>query len=223
MIPKSRFKFNTSQKNNSAISLTDAAELAAEKRLAPDSTRQSAESSVATTPLNVMTPASEGDSKDTLGELPSFSKNYNQEMTQAPGGPIRKPSFSQSTNVNISGHDGLHIILPSSASRATSSGSITHLKKCIVDMSVPTAHGAPFAGLALKNIKHSLIIAGHVAGAAHITTVENSIIVVAARQVRMHDCKNVDVYLHCASRPIIEGCNNVRFAPIPSCYVSYFL
>jgi hypothetical protein len=87
-------------------------------------------------------------------------------------------------------------------------------------MSVPTANNAPFAGLALKNIKGSLIIAGHVAGAAHITGVENSIIVVASRQVRMHDCKNVDIYLHCTSRPIIEDCHNVRFSPIPKCYVS---
>jgi hypothetical protein len=88
-------------------------------------------------------------------------------------------------------------------------------------MSVPTANNAPFAGLMLKNIKGSLIIAGHVAGAAHITGVENSIIVVASRQVRMHDCQNVDVYLHCASRPIIEDCSNIRFSPIPQCYVSH--
>ena len=174
---------------------------------------------MATTPANLRTPPSERDSKDTVGDLPSFPKNYNEEMTRAIG-PIRKPSFSQATNVNISGHTGLHIILPSSASRATASGSLTRLDRCIVDMSVPTAHGAPFAGLALKNIKESLIIAGHVAGAAHITAVENSIIVVASRQVRMHDCKNVDIYLHCASRPIIEDCHNIRFSPIPECHVS---
>lgn len=142
-------------------------------------------------------------------------------MTKAPAGPIRKPSFSQATNVNISGHSRLHIILPSSASRATASGSLTNLSGCIVDMSVPTANGAPFAGLALQNIKNSLIIAGHVAGAAHITGVQDSVIVVASRQVRMHDCKNVDIYLHCASRPIIEACSNVRFSPIPECYVSH--
>jgi len=85
---------------------------------------------------------------------------------------------------------------------------------------VPTANGAPFAGLALKNIKNSLIVAGQVAGAAHITGVENSVIAVAARQVRMHDCKNVDIYLQCSSRPIIEDCSNIRFAPIPECYTT---
>ncbi|KAH8791530.1 tubulin-specific chaperone-like protein c [Hyaloscypha finlandica] len=221
--PRSRFKFKTTQKNSSAVSINDAAELAAKQRLEPPSisgTGSSNESSMATTPASLMSPPNEIDAKDTLGDLPSFPKNYNEEMTRGSAGPIRKPSFSQATNVNISGHNGLHIILPSSASRATSSGSLTKLNRCIVDMSVPTANNAPFAGLMLKNIKGSLIIAGHVAGAAHITGVENSIIVVASRQVRMHDCQNVDVYLHCASRPIIEDCSNVRFSPIPQCYVT---
>ena len=157
---------------------------------------------------------------DTLGELPSFPKNYNEEMARAPRGPIRSPSFSQASNVSISDHTGLHIILPSSASHATSSGSLTNLKKCIVDMSVPTTNGAAFAGLMLQNIKNSLVVAGQVAGAAHITAVEDSVIAVTARQVRMHECKNVDVYLMCSSRPIIEDCRSVRFAPLPECYVS---
>lgn len=221
--PKARFQFKTTHKNNSAISINDAAELAAEQRLKPPGLgagfSSSTESSLPTTPANLITPPSEAEAKDTVGGLPSFPKNYNEEMSRGFAGPIRKPSFSQATNVNISGHTGLHIILPSSASRATSSGSLTKLNRCIVDMSVPTANGAAFAGLALKNIKNSLINSGHVAGAAHITGVEDSIIVVASRQVRMHDCKNVDIYLHCASRPIIEDCSNVRFSPIPACYM----
>ncbi|OWO97966.1 tubulin-specific chaperone c [Marssonina coronariae] len=221
-MPRKRFQFKTMRKNSSAISLNDAAELAREKRLnTPGSGHgllSSNESSVATTPANLNTPPSERISKDVPGELPSFPKNYNDEMNRPSAGPVRKPSFSQAINVNITGHTGLHIILPSSASRATSSGSLSNLDRCIVDMSVPTASNAPFAGLALKNIKQSLIIAGRVAGAAHLTGVENSIIVVASRQVRIHDCKNVDIYLYSASRPIIENCSKVRFSPIPQCY-----
>lgn len=170
-----------------------------------------------TTPAHLLTPP-----VDTVGDLPTGfpPRNYNEEMTKITGGSIRKPSFSQAKSISISEHNGLHIILPSSASHATSSGSLTKLKRCIVDMSVPSATGAAFAGLALKNIDQSLIVAGHVAGAVHMTAVENSVIVVASRQVRIHECKNVDIYLHCASRPIIENCNNIRFAPIPDCYVS---
>ncbi|KAI9052487.1 hypothetical protein LZ554_003831 [Drepanopeziza brunnea f. sp. 'monogermtubi'] len=219
--PKKRFQFKTTQKNSSANPLSDAAELAKEQGLkAPVSGQSflsSNESSMATTPALFNTPPGETNSKDTLSDLPSFSKNYNEEMDR-PGARVRKPSFTQAPSVNITGHNGLHIILPSSASRATSSGSITKLNRCIVDMSVPTTNGAPFAGLALQDIQQSLIIAGHVAGAVHITGVKNSIIVVAARQVRMHECRDVDIYLHCASRPIIEYCSNVRFSPIPECY-----
>ncbi|KAB8293204.1 hypothetical protein EYC80_007544 [Monilinia laxa] len=215
--PRTKFRFTSASKNSSVVSINDAAQLAQQSLGATNlksSLLSSTESSMATTPANVMTPPGEDSARDTVGDLPSFPKNYNTEMANAPG-PIRKPSFSEASTINITGHNGLHIILPSSASRATSSGAITKLNRCIVDMSIPTANGAPFAGLALKNIKHSLVIAGHVAGAAHITGIEDSIIVVASRQVRMHECKNVDIYLHCASRPIIEDCSNVRFAPIP--------
>jgi hypothetical protein len=153
-----------------------------------------------------------------LGALPSF-KNYNEEMARPTAKGIRKPSFSNAKNIAITGHTGLHIILPSTASHATSSGSLTDLKGCVVDMSVPTARGAPFAGLAVKNIDKSLIIAGHVDGPAHITGVRDSVVVVAARQVRIHECKNVDIYLYCTSHPIIEDCSGMRFAPLPACYV----
>jgi hypothetical protein len=34
----------------------------------------------------------------------------------------------------------------------------------------------------------------------------------------MHASKNVTVYLHCSSRPIIEDCEGVRFAPLPEIF-----
>ncbi|KAI0905126.1 tubulin binding cofactor C-domain-containing protein [Ustulina deusta] len=148
------------------------------------------------------------------------SKNYNEELSHSNVRGVRKPSFSTAKNIAISDHTGLHIMLPATASRATSSGSLTNLTRCIVDMIVLTSTGAPFAGLVLKDIKHSLIVVGHVAGPAHITGIEHSIVVVAARQVRMHDCRNVHVYLHCTSHPIIEDCSRVAFAPLPSYYAN---
>ncbi|KAI0190629.1 tubulin binding cofactor C [Xylaria flabelliformis] len=169
------------------------------------------------------TPAPDAKTQDDVGTLPSIAgqKNYNEELARSENVQgVRKPSFSTAKNIAISGHTGLHIMLPSTASRATSSGSLTNLERCIVDMTIPTSSGAPFAGLTLKNIRHSLIIAGHVAGPAHITGIEDSIIVVAARQVRIHECKNVHVYLHCTSHPIIEDCSKMAFAPLPTFYVN---
>lgn len=173
---------------------------------------------MATTPFHLRTPPAE---TDTVSALPTFhkGKDYDLEMSRQSGVGVRKPSFSEANNIKISGHEGLHIILPSSASRATSGGIVSNITRCVVDMSVPTTNGAPFAGLTLKSIKASLIVAGQVAGAAHITGVENSVLVISSRQVRMHECKNVDLYLMCSSRPIIEDCEAVRFTPIPAHYM----
>ncbi|KAK8123322.1 hypothetical protein PG999_003240 [Apiospora kogelbergensis] len=163
--------------------------------------------------------------RDTVSSLPhgEATKDYNKEMAQGsdanPG--IRKPSFSSARTITIYEHTGLHIILPSSASRATASGSLADLDSCVVDMTVPTSSlssGVPFAGLAIKNVRRSLLVCGTVAGPVHITGVRDSIIVVAARQVRIHECENVDLYLHCGSHPIIEDCSGMRFAPIPTAY-----
>ncbi|KAI1339749.1 tubulin binding cofactor C [Xylariaceae sp. FL0016] len=162
----------------------------------------------------------DAETRDSIGTLPSFSKNYNEELSRPESKGVRKPSFSTAKNIAIYDQKGLHIMLPSTASRATSSGSLTNLQRCIVDMTIPTSTGAPFAGLALKNIQQSLIIAGHVAGPAHITGVTDSVVVVAARQVRIHECNNVQVYLHCGSHPIIEDCSGMRFAPLPAPYAT---
>ena len=163
------------------------------------------------------------ESEDTVGALPSEEgKNYNAEMAKPSKSSLRKPSFSMAKQIGISGQQNLHIILPVSAARATAAGSLTDMSECIVDMSIPTStsSGTPFPGLTLKNIKGSLIIAGRVSGPVHITNVKDSTLVIVSRQVRIHDCKNVDLYLHCASHPIIEDCSGMRFSPLPQCYVS---
>ena len=49
---------------------------------------------------------------------------------------------------------------------------------------------------------------------------EGCVLVVSGRQVRLHDCKNSTVYLRCNSRPIIEDCTGIKFAPLPAVYVS---
>ncbi|KAI1159230.1 tubulin binding cofactor C-domain-containing protein [Nemania serpens] len=211
--PKSRFQF----KSRNTTTATNAAQSQDPRRQRPWGSDGSQDTEDASRSV------ADAETRDTVGTLPSFpgAKDYNEELARPTNQRgVRKPSFSSAKNIAISKHTGLHIILPLTASRATSSGSLTDLSRCIVDMAVPTSTGAPFAGLALKNIKHSLIIAGQVAGPAHITGVEDSVIVVAARQVRMHDCKNVRVYLHCASHPIIEDCSQVAFAPLPAFYTS---
>nr|OQO31715.1 hypothetical protein B0A51_01063 [Rachicladosporium sp. CCFEE 5018] len=216
-IPKQKFSFRsstfTTRKNESAISLNDAAKRAKEKLPGPAS-ETSADSSFATTPIYPASPTPElvqdGDSGTPTASAPSSS-----DAARA-----RTMSFSQSTKVTINNHDGQHIILPSSASHATSSGTLSNLRRCVIDMSTPTSEDHAFAGLTLRNISDSLIICGHVDGAAHVTNVTNSILVVASRQLRLHESQNCDIYLHAAGRPIIEDCKDVRFAPLPEIFLN---
>ena len=218
--PRQKFSFKSSftmKKNESAISLNDAAVLAGQKRLdAPGYTSDvSGTSSFVNTPYESHSPAPEQIDSNTIPEVP---ETESQPTSTSQAARVRM-SFSQSTSVGINNHSNQHIILPASASHATSSGTLSNLHRCVVDMSSPTALGQPFATLTLKNIDQSLIICGHVSGAAHLTNVTNSVIVVASGQFRMHESKACDVYLHASGRPIIEDCSGVRFAPLPEVYL----
>lgn len=222
--PRTKFSFSSDvKKNPSAISLEDAAELAAQRLRVPgySSGGSSAESSGIGTPLHLISPANESADNDGANVASSSPPEdpVNAELrSESDNGVVRHPSFSKSSRISLSNHNGLHIIFPSSASHATSSGTLSHLNHCVVDMATPTTSGHPFAALTLRNITNSLVICGAVAGPIHITAVRDSVIVVSARQFRMHDSHDVDVYLHCSSRPIIEDCQGVRFAPLPESY-----
>lgn len=230
LAPKSKFSFKSSlKKNDSAISLTEAAELALHLKTKPlsysndSSTRQS---SFAPTPAAVTTPPNEpAKPAEPLrrGSLGMFLDTAGMKAKPPPppsSRTTRKMSFSKSTAVNIASLSRSHVMLPSSAAHATSSGSLTDLQDCIIDMSLPTTGGHPFAGLHVRNVSRSLLICGNVAGAAHVTGVRGSVILVAARQFRMHECADCVVYLRVSSRPIIEDCTGIRFAPMPEEYVS---
>ncbi|PGH11695.1 hypothetical protein AJ79_04718 [Helicocarpus griseus UAMH5409] len=191
--PRSKFSFKTARKNPSALSLSEAAEIAAQGRR----------------------------------HIPDYRSNDNS--MQSPGGLTKPetnglnnsampPSSAGDSSVSLSSHTGVHIVLPISASHATVPASVTSLHHCVVDMSIPTADGRPFAGLVINGVTESLLLCGQVNGAAHITGVKNSVIVVACHQFRMHDCTDVDVYLCCSSKPIIEDCSGIRFGKIPEIY-----
>lgn len=210
--PRPKFSFKSRQKNSSAISLTDAA--ARGDRSGFSSTAGSSEA------------VSPRGGSDAPGEAQHDAAVADAEEPQYPAlhdmreaASIRKPSFSQVTSVTISNHSNLHIILPSAASQATSSGTLSRLRRCVVDMSDPTHHGQPFAGLTLKNIKHSLIICGQVSGPIHITGLERTVVLVSCHQFRMHDSQGCEIYVFCPSRPIIERCEGISFAPLPPYYV----
>lgn len=183
------------------------------------------DSSANQTPNYPSTPLNEPDKQ--LQERPEVAPTSFPTVSVADGMPKSRPEDKAAptfeangiSSVSIDNHYGLHIMLPASGSTSTVPASITSLRHCIVDMSIPTANGKPYASLTIKEIKASLLICGQVNGPAHITDVDHSVMVVSSRQFRMHNCHGVDVYLSCSSNPIIENCSNIRFGRIPKAYV----
>ncbi len=75
----------------------------------------------------------------------------------------------------------------------------------------------------MKDVSESVVLAGHIDGPAHITGLEKTILIISCQQFRLHDSRNMDVYISCGTRPIIENCRDVRFAPVPEIYVRFLL
>jgi hypothetical protein len=132
---------------------------------------------------------------------------------------IHRPVFSGAPQISLSNHSEANIQLTSCSAPAGSSSILRNLTSCVVDLSAASPGAAPLAGLTLRDVSHSVIVCGIVSGPIHITNMTNSILVVACQQFRMHECKNVDVYLHCGSKPIVEDVETVRFTPLPEVYV----
>ncbi|KAL9042594.1 MAG: hypothetical protein Q9180_000504 [Flavoplaca navasiana] len=85
---------------------------------------------------------------------------------------------------------------------------LANIDRCIIKIDVPSR------SLTTKIVHSSIIVAGPISGAAHVTRLAGSVLIVSCQQLRMHDCRNCDVYLQCSSNPMIERCSEVRFAPL---------
>ncbi|PGH03273.1 hypothetical protein GX51_04143 [Blastomyces parvus] len=218
--PRSKFSFKTARKNPSAISLADAAEIAAQgRRHIPGyrSNDNSLQSSANPSPISCSTPLN--DRMPPHQQQASKSLETSEKSNELPKTDTDNPNTSVSaSSISVSSQTGVHIVLPASASHGTVPASITSLQHCVVDMTISTTDGRPFAGLVINGVTESLLLCGQVNGPAHITGVNNSTILIYCHQFRMHDCVDVDVYLTCSSKPIIEDCNDIRFGKIPEIY-----
>ncbi|KAL2827093.1 tubulin binding cofactor C-domain-containing protein [Aspergillus pseudoustus] len=227
--PKFSFKNKKSSPGN-LLSLPDAAEMMVQGQHGiggyPSPGVSSVGSSAAATPNYANTPLNEPDKQLYLlrpGTIPSSVPEVTVDnISEGLKKEQRNPHFEAAhvNAVTVNDHEGLHIMLPSSGSTAAVPASVTAMDRCVVDMSIPTANGVPYANLMVKTVSDSLLLCGQIDGPAHLTNVHNSIIVVNCRQFRMHDCTNVDVYLSSSSNPIIEDCTDIRFGRIPKGYTT---
>ncbi|RVX75198.1 hypothetical protein B0A52_00550 [Exophiala mesophila] len=223
--PKPKFSFKSTHKSPSALSLSDAAEMAEQKRrtipgyLSPGS-QTSPSSSFVNTPGDTGTPPNDTSSlhQNRLSGDKDDDDDQDEAHLSIMGGQGRPSLSTTATSVSISNQSNTHIILPSSALHAQTPCSLRRLSNVVLDLSVPSAVARPFASLTINSAHSSLLVCGSVTGPAHITGLKKTILVINCQQFRMHQCQDVDVYLRVSSRPIIEDCRGIRFAPFPKFY-----
>ncbi|KAJ4843589.1 hypothetical protein Tsubulata_020847 [Turnera subulata] len=71
----------------------------------------------------------------------------------------------------------------------------------------------PVNALFINRLRNCRVYAGPVLGSVLIEQVDSCIFVLASHQIRIHRARESDFYLRVRSRPIIEDCGGVRFAP----------
>lgn len=221
LAPRSRFAFKTARKNPSAMSLADMAEIDAQGRRNLTSTPSGAGS-------GTQSPAVlSGSSTPAPGFTPIPIATNGSSSNSGSTTPVTSTATSASA-VTLSSLRGIYVISPHPDKTAsTLPAYVSDVQNSVIDMTGPredpatmTITARPFAGLAIRQAVHSVLVCGQVDGPAHVTSVRHAVLVVACQQFRMHECSDVDVYLSCASKPIIEACTNIRFAPLPAFYVS---
>lgn len=67
--------------------------------------------------------------------------------------------------------------------------------------------------LFVHRLRNCRVFAGPVLGSILIEEAEGCLFMLASHQIRIHHAKAADFYLRVRSRPIIEDCSSVRFAP----------
>ncbi|KAF2849313.1 hypothetical protein T440DRAFT_469413 [Plenodomus tracheiphilus IPT5] len=184
-------------------------------------------------PITSPTPSS--DTSQSTPLQPQDPTTSSPSIPIPPGPGIHRPSIPPTSQITLSNLSNKHIILPPSSSATQTTATLSNLSNCIIDLSAftspppsstttidtptstsPSPPTTPLATLYLKSTSNSLILTGRINGAIHITQLSNSVLVTTCRQFRMHASHKVNVYLHARSRPIIEDCSGIGFAPLPS-------
>ncbi|KAF9993817.1 hypothetical protein BGZ80_010367 [Entomortierella chlamydospora] len=86
---------------------------------------------------------------------------------------------------------------------------LTNLTDCTINL----VHDIPLGAIHIKNLKRCTLVIPPVSGSILLHDCEGCTLIGACHQSRMHTSRNMDIYLHVTSEPIIEDCTDMRFAP----------
>ena len=98
---------------------------------------------------------------------------------------------------------------------------ISDVKCSVVNLTpLPGTDTVKVPSLTVASMSCSLLLAPDIKGPAHMTGLSGSTVVLSCQQFRMHNSHDMDVYLHCSSRPIVEDCSNIRFGSLPDLFAA---
>jgi len=110
------------------------------------------------------------------------------------------------TSENITMSSEYPPTIPSVSSYYSGDFRVRNCKGCVITL--PNAFGA----LRLQDLSDCTIYAGPVAGPCYVENCTNCTIVVASRQLRIHDTYDTKFFVNVRSGPIIEDCARTKFA-----------
>ncbi|PRW60049.1 tubulin-folding cofactor C-like [Chlorella sorokiniana] len=147
------------------------------------------------------------------GQQQAQQQHQQPEASTAPAAAAAAagPSGTASDGSTLSGLRG-EIIAPSREEAAGRDFTLSDLEDCTVFLP------APLAALFLHRLRRCRVYTGPVAGACFVEGAEECMLMIAARQVRIHAAHRSDCYLRVRSHPIIEHSSGLRFAPYAPSY-----
>lgn len=119
------------------------------------------------------------------------------------------------TNTNEYKVSGLHGKLVTSSEGSHSNLIVTNISNSAVFLTPtqPPGGASPFSTAKVDTISNSILYIAAVTGPIYLSNIKNCVLIVKCHQFRMHESRDTDVFLACASgRPIIEHCAGLRFA-----------
>jgi len=137
---------------------------------------------------------------DVSNNIANSSSELNEEKKEIVNVPKNAIHFSNKTNSYLTVQD---------LQNTTKDIYLTDLESCVIDL---VNIKFDIAILQMNKLKNCIVFVNPIKSSMIIDNCNNCYFDLACHQFRMHDSKNIDVYLHCGSHPIIEDCVGIRFS-----------
>ncbi|CAG8440805.1 10238_t:CDS:2 [Diversispora eburnea] len=128
---------------------------------------------------------------------------------------IKTSNNEKLQTITINDHQNTYININSYLNSSSSESKvfdfqISNLDHCIVNLVNSTVS---IGAIHIKGLKNTIIMSGLVGSSILIYDCERCSFLVGCHQFRMHTSKQMIIYLHVTSHPIIEDCHDIEFAP----------